>query len=583
MNDLSHALGSDSIADLRNAVAALERRVALLEGGRSGAPASMPAPAAAPAPQDPARARSLAAPLVLALLGRSLLTLAGAFLLRALTERGALPGLAGFALGLAYALVLVLLSWRSAGRGDNLGANVHGMIAVIVAYPFVWETTARTALASPLGGAGALAGLTAAGLAAAWARRLRFQYWAFTLAALATALAIPFGVGASVPYAWLLLALGAASVLFSYNRSWYLARWPVALAADLVLLRLAVMTSNPDGAVVGGQAVSAGSIVLLCLALMITYLGLFTYRALVQGRGVRAFDVVQSALVLAVGYGGAGYAARQAGGMPALGWAGFLAAAAYYGVAFTVVRTRQGRGRSFFYLASLALLFLVLGSRMVVSGQGLAWAWIGLGLAAAVLGGRYDRVTLRAHSAVYLTLAAFQTGLAAAAAHAFLGDPAHAWPMLGPSALVALLATCAGYGVLVRTAPGPVANARRVPRFAVALLCLAGAGWAAVTLLLQLAGGSPPAANPAAVAVVRTGVLAATAMLLALAARRTDLTELGWLVYPALVVGLAKLVLEDLPRGTPMTLTIGFALFGAALITAPRMLHGGRRRGAGPD
>jgi hypothetical protein len=470
------------------------------------------------------------------------------------------------------------LADRAGGRGDRLGGNAHGLTALIVAFPFVWETTAVRGLVSPVGGGAALAGLTAAGLAVAWHRRLRFQYWSFTLGALATTVALYFATGAAIFYTWLLLALGAATAVFAYNRRWYLARWPVALVADLVILRLAVMTSNPEGATAGGQPLSTPAIQLLAIALLVIYLSLFTYRALVQGRGVRAFDVVQSLLVIAVGFGGAAHAARHGGGGAAvLGWSALLAAFAGYAVAFTVVRQRHGRGRAFFYFASLALLFLILGSELVVSGQWLAWSWIALGLAAAVLGGHFDRVTLRAHSAVYMALAALQTGLLAATLDAFLADPATTWTGLGASALVALAATGACYAVLVRTCPSEASRARRTPRFFVALLTLMGIGYVAVTLLVRASTAPPPLASPGAVAVVRTGVLALTAVALALLGRRERFSELGWLVYPVLAAGLAKVVLEDLAVGNPVALTIGFALYGGALIMAPRLLHGGRR------
>ncbi len=245
-----------------------------------------------------------------------------------------------------------------------------------------------------------------------------------------------------------------------------------------------------------------------------------------------------------------------------------------------MVHQRHGRGRAFFYFASLALLFLVLGSGLVVSGQLLAWVWIGLGLAAAILGGRYDRVTLRAHSAVYLGLAAVQAGLLAAAADAFFAHPSHRWSGLGASALVALAATGACYAVLVRTTAEPVSRARRIAPLPRGGADAHGRG---------LRGGDPAGppdhgGAPGGVAGHGRGRADGGAGGHGGAAGvdggRTRLAELGWLVYPALAVGLAKLVLEDLSRGNPLSLTIGFALFGGALLAAPRLLHGPRRPAA---
>ena len=567
------------LAALQTSLHDLEQRVAVLEGRQTFAPEPAPTPGPTsetyPADVGATPVDGLSTTRVLSLLGRSLVFLAGAFLLRALTDRGALPVAAGFGLGLAYSLVLIYLADRAGGRNDRIGGNLHGLTALIIGFPFVWETTAVLDLVSPLVGCGALAVLTAAGLGVAWHRHLRFLYWAFVLAALVTTVALYAGTGAAVICTWLLLALGAASVFFSYGRGWYLARWPVALVVDAVILRLVIMSTNPGGATAGGQPVSSGAIQTLSLALLVVYLGIFVYRALMQGRGVKAFDVVQSLLVIGVGYGGAAHMVRASGGGTLLGWAALATAFAGYGIAFTVVRQRHGRGRAFFYFATLAMLFLVLGSDFLVSGRLQDWSWIVLGLAAAMLGGHFDRVTLRTHAAVYLALASLRTGLFAAAIDAFTGDPAADWTDLGPSALVALAVTGACYVLLVRTC-GDVSRWRRVPRFLIATTTLMGLGYVAVILGVRLVTDAPPDASPAAVAVVRTAVLSVTAVVLALVGRRSRVAELGWLVYPVLALGGLKLVIEDLSRGNPVSLTVAFALYGAALSLAPRILRGGR-------
>jgi hypothetical protein len=77
-------------------------------------------------------------------------------------------------------------------------------------------------------------------------------------------------------------------------------------------------------------------------------------------------------------------------------------------------------------------------------------------------------------------------------------------------------------------------------------------------------------------AVVRTAILAALAIGLALAARRWAWPELGWLVYPLVALGGVKLILQDLRVGRPATLVLSLALYGAVLVLAPRLLRPGR-------
>jgi hypothetical protein len=349
-----------------------------------------------------------------------------------------LPPAAGFAAGVVYAVVLAFFIDRAGRRGDGAGATALGITAVVVAYPFLGEATAR----------------------------LRLVAWAFTLGALGLGVLLHAATGQPLLFSWLLLGLGAGTLLLAYGRGWRWKRWLVALP--------------------------------------IVYLGLFTCRSLVLGKGVRAFYIVQSLAVLAIGYGGAVKLALAMGrGAVPLGVAALAAAVAYYTVAFTIVHQRHGRGRAFFWFASLALVYLALG----------------------VLG----------------------SGLGAAAWHAFLAGADQPWPS-------------------------------RIPRFGAALLALLGLGWAAVSGLILATGGLPPQGDdPAVVAVVRTGVLAATAITLALAARRPLWNELGWPVVPLLALGCVKLLIEDMRRGTPLTLTIAFALFGTALIMAPRLLLAARK------
>jgi hypothetical protein len=72
-------------------------------------------------------------------------------------------------------------------------------------------------------------------------------------------------------------------------------------------------------------------------------------------------------------------------------------------------------------------------------------------------------------------------------------------------------------------------------------------------------------------------VIALSALALAAVARYEPLREFGWLLYPVLLIGAVKLLVEDFQRSRPATLFIALALYGVALIAAPRLV----RRAAG--
>ena len=92
-------------------------------------------------------------------------------------------------------------------------------------------------------------------------------------------------------------------------------------------------------------------------------------------------------------------------------------------------------------------------------------------------------------------------------------------------------------------------------------------------LLARLLPAHEGIPDPAALATLRSTVLAVTALVLAAAGRRAGREELVWLVYPVLALGGLKLLAQDVPQGRPATLVLSFAAYGAALILAPRLLR----------
>jgi hypothetical protein len=85
--------------------------------------------------------------------------------------------------------------------------------------------------------------------------------------------------------------------------------------------------------------------------------------------------------------------------------------------------------------------------------------------------------------------------------------------------------------------------------------------------------GEDGLATPAALAVARTALLSGSALALAWLGGRPRWREAAWLVYPILVLGGLKLLIEDLGTGRTVSLALSFALYGLALIVAPRWVR----------
>jgi hypothetical protein len=102
------------------------------------------------------------------------------------------------------------------------------------------------------------------------------------------------------------------------------------------------------------------------------------------------------------------------------------------------------------------------------------------------------------------------------------------------------------------------------------VLLTIGVGGSMVFLLVTWIAGSPAQAGPT-LPTIRTGILAIAAVAVALAGRYERGFEFGWLMYPVLVAGAAKLLLDDIRHSPAAMLVIALALYGGALIAAPRV------------
>ena len=108
---------------------------------------------------------------LVSLVGRTFVVLGGAYLLRALTESGRLPGRGGVVLGLAYAVAWFGAADR-AGLTRPLSGLFHGLAAVVISLPLIWEASAHFNLLSPVTSAAMLLVITGLALGVAWHRHL---------------------------------------------------------------------------------------------------------------------------------------------------------------------------------------------------------------------------------------------------------------------------------------------------------------------------------------------------------------------------------------------------------------------------
>ena len=571
-----------TIDQLRGTIAALEARVTALEarGGpetetaaRFEAAATEAATTEAAAAEAPAGVRDWRDPLALSrLLGRLALVLGGAYLLRAMTDDGTLPPAAGVAIGFAYGLIWLVLADRAGGRRQAPAAVFHVIAAALVAFPLVYEATIRFSVLPGPSSAFALAVLTAGMLFVAWRQRLQALVWIAVCIAIPTSIALLATSNVVVPHAFYLILFGVATLWMGYSLDWLFVRWPVALAADLVVFGVTMRALGAQ------HQESPGMALLVQMTLLVAYLASIAIRTLVRGRNVIPFEVVQTTAALVVGLGGAISVTRATGaGTMTLGIANLLVGAACYGVAFAFIDRQENRGRNVYFYTSLALVLVLVGSTLLLPATALDLSFASLAVVACVLWGRSGRFFLLLHGAAYLLAAGFASGTVGYAVWAFASGQTGVWKQPGLGAPVVAAAGLLAAWLVKGEGNGEAHPHARWLRFVIIVVAVSAIGGVAVGLLAPVvAGAASGTVDPGVLATLRTVVLAVAALAVAWIARHDGFREWAWLVYPLLVVTGLKMVAQDFMQSRPATMFVALALYGAALIVAPRM----RRRQA---
>lgn len=566
MNDRIARLES-SVAELCQLVALQQQRIARLERA---------VPTATRLPLDPTaeadvagrRKRAQDDPIVvLSHTGKLFLVLAGGFFLRALTDNGVLPTALGLAIGFAYAMVWLYFADRAGRRDDRQVAFFHALATALIAFPLLVEAATRFQVLPGRASAIAVALLAAAMYAVAWRRRLKTVAWIALAGTVPTCGILLAQTGVVAPFALLLIAQGVVTLWLGYGLNWWGPRWPAALAADLVVVGVTLRVLAP------AHEEAPLVAILLQLTLLGAYVTSIAVRTLVRGRNVVAFEVVQTAAVLLVGFGGALYLTQTTGMLPAtIGWISLLLGAASYGVALVFLDRRKDRGPNVYYYTTLALVHTIAALELLLDGPWMATVLAALAVGSALSWARLGRSFMLVHAAAYLVAAGIVSGVLAYGLHALATPGADPWqfPTAAMGAVLAAAAACAWLAA-ARTTTTSV-EAVRALRVVIVLVLLAAAVACTIGLAGPLAAGrGDGSVDPGVYATVSTVVLALAALGVAWLSRQPRFHEWTWLVYPLLVGIGVKMAMQDFKHSKPSTLFIAMALYGAALILAPRL------------
>jgi hypothetical protein len=577
--DISSAPGSSEFADLILEVRDLRQRVLNLEKRLGTAAATPVVPAAAsplPPPEPDRRAPAVPSDVV-PVLGRMLIAIAGAYILRALTELGVLPAAAGVAIGLVYALVWLWVAARSAEEA-KFEVAVNCSTSVLIMVPLVWEAVGSLKVMSSAASAVVLAGFAVIGLVIGSRTRHRMIATITGVSSIVTAFTLLLARNDIVPFTAALLVIAAATELAAWGDLRPGARAFAALAADSSVLLFTFLVSRRQGMPETWVAAPLYAVLAAQLSLALTYIGTAVTQTMVRQRALAFPEIAQAATALLIGIGGAGWVFREDRAVAlALGIAALTTGLACYAVSFLLFeREHKWNFRAWATFG----LFLVLAGFFVPSSRFGFWALsVGFAVACCWTARAFRLPTLGLHGAAYLLAGAAVAGVLRQPLQILFGAEAVApeWP----ASIAVLVAAVVSWIAIPGTSAGDAGRWRsQIASFAFASC----ATWIAAGLIAfaviagwrSFAGGTVPSDT------LGTVVIAGMALTLAWTAAHGKRRELEWLLYALMVVGAYKLATRDFMNEHNLPLVVSLLSYGGTLILLPRMLRSPSKPGDSP-
>lgn len=550
---------SNELESLREQVRKLEQRVVRLEHttGLEPETSSTPQPMLVTASGEamPQAAVFTDTASAVPILGRSLLALAGAYLLRALTEMGTIPIGFGITAGVAYATLWLGLAARTSPE-RKLASIMYSLASVLVLTPLIWEATVRFHVFTTAISALILTSFTIIGLVISWQRNLTHIAWIATLAGVLTAIGLMFATYDLMPFTFALLAIAAAVEASACLEHWLKERFWVAMAANMAVLLATYTITRPQGIPEGYAMFTAGQVIGAQGALLGIYLASAIVRTLWRGLPFTNVEVFQCAVAFVIGMGGSLRVAKGTAGETGLAIFTLFCALACYLVAFTFLERHGEHGRNFYIYSTFGLLLTMGGSGALLSATALGVALPLLALASVWVGQRWKRSTLYWHGTTYLLFGSLASG-ALGTAFGMLAATATGLAGIG----LALICTglCAGGCCLIVSRCEESHPANTVSIVLLASVLLGGIAAGALTSFVPVAYAAP----------LRTAVILATAAVLARGVPKAH----RWSAITLMVLAGGKILTQEFRADATMPLFLSLFLYGGMLLVLPRILQ----------
>ena len=559
----------DALVRLTARLESVERRISALE---RSAPVALALTQTARSPSGTPLTEKLELPQdrgVFPVVGKAMLGIAGAYVLRAVAESGSFPRLAIVALALAYAGTWLVWAARIPA-GDRLASTAYAATAALILAPMLGELRLRFQVLPDSATAILLTAFVLTASALAWKHDLTCITWVAGVAGVLTALSLLIASRDFVPYVAALLLMALASEGAAARDRWLRLRFLIAPAVDVAIWILIYIYSLPASSRL--EYVPIRSTVLLALPSLafLIYGASIASRNIALRQRISRFEIGQATVTfLLAAYAWFAFAPAHLAGFGISCW---LFSAVCYAAA-TLCFDHLADQRNYHVYATWGMALLLMGSFLTLSSPLMAILLSLASIVAVLAGVHVARVTLAFHGIVYLLVAAFASGLLQYIGHALAGTcPGRpAW-----SAWIVALSVLVCYPIAQR-----FDGERGHQQLLRGLPAILAAAVTAAFLVSAFANLAAFRMGPGAsqVAVIRTLITCALALGLAFAGARWQRSELVWTAYGALAFVTLKLLFEDLRLGHSGPAAISIFLYAIALIIVPRLARPRRQPG----
>jgi len=509
----------------------------------------------------------------LSVLGKAMLGIAGAYLLRALAESNVLPSAAVATAAIAYAMAWLV--WASRAKpGDWLASFIYACTSALILAPMLWELMLRfNVLTAPVAAA-VVAGFAVAASVLAWKRELVPILWVANLTAAALALSLSIASHQMIPFIGVLLVMvliGESAMVHGKNGG---VRVVASLAADVAVWALIFIYSGPESARASYPNQNAATLIAPGIILFfIVGMGVI-YKAVTAGKRIAVFEILETSTAFVLAVCGVLYLGPPAS---VIGFGIFCVVLAGAGYAAILLRLKNKQERrNLLVFGSWSGALMLAGSLMCLPARALS-PWLGMwAVAASWTSVRILKVQLEFHGLVFLLVAAAASGLLNWIATELAGAAPSA-----PGIAVCLMTICAiaCYEGVARTR-GAKNDSEEWKQQALAIAFALLATGAVTALVVQGLTGMVAlklVLGAHHLALIRTLTVSMVAILLAFGGARWGRGELIKIGYATLALLALKLAVEDLRHGQLAYIAASITLFAITLIVVPRVARMGLR------